>query len=465
MGVDLNSKTKILVTVGPSISSATKIEKMIKAGVRGFRQNFSHGTNDERAQEIRWIRDAAQKIGVNVAIVQDLQGPKIRLGKLVNNHLVVKKGDELGLTYGIEHDGGPNLPVQHDLSKIVKAGDEIFLFDGLIKAKILRVVGKIVQIQICNDGFLMSNKAINLPDVNLQGDIFTDKDIADIKWGAKQDYDYVAMSFVQTAGDIEYLRKMLRAHKSDAKIITKVETKLATAAANLEEIVQASDGVMVARGDMAVEVGEEKVPVIQEEIIEYCEKHGKFSIVATQMLSSMVEEPRPTRAEVSDVAGAAMKGVDVVMLSDETAIGEHPVEAVEVMKKTMAFAQNALPPKRLTDPCRVVDARRDHLAIEAVDLMHSTDADAILVESLSGKTAESVSLRRPEKPILVVAGTQRIANQLELWYGTETYVVKNTTVRDYGLKWLKDNNLKLKHVIFINATIGTAADTVRAIDC
>ncbi|MDR1300476.1 MAG: pyruvate kinase [Candidatus Nomurabacteria bacterium] len=465
MGVDLKiNKTKILVTVGPSVSSAAKIDKLVKLGVRGFRQNFSHGTNEERAGEIKWVRESAKKHGVNVAIIQDLQGPKLRLGKIVNNHMVVKKGDELGLTHGIEHDGGPNLPVQHDLSKIVRAGDDVFLFDGMIGAKVVDVVGKIVRIKIENDGFLMSNKSINLPDADLKGDVFTEKDIKDIKWGVKQDYDYVAMSFVQTASDVEQLRKMLQAQKSDAKIITKVETKSATAAENLEEIVAASDGVMVARGDMATEVGEEKVPVIQEEIIEFCEKYGKFSIVATQMLESMVENPHPTRAEVSDIATAAMEGADTVMLSDETANGKYPLEAVEVMQKTIAFSQTAMPPLRLTDTCRVVDARRDHIAIEAVDLLHSEQADVILVETKSGKTVESVALRRPEKPILAVTDDVRVANQLSLWYGAEPVVVDDTRERDYGLRWLKASGLRHKHVIFVNATGGDAVDTVRSVE-
>jgi pyruvate kinase len=256
----------------------------------------------------------------------------------------------------------------------------------------------------------------------------------------------------------------LRAQKSTAQIITKVETKAAVKPENLQDIVKASDGVMVARGDMSVEIGEEKVPIIQEEIIEYCETYGKFSIVATQMLESMVENPRPTRAEVSDVAGAAMKGTDVVMLSEETTVGKYPIEAVDVMQKTIRFSQDALPPKRLTDTCRITDPRRDHIAIEAVDLLHSVNAEAILVETLSGKTAESVSLRRPEKPILVVTDNQRIANQLELRYGVATSVVKNTTYRDYGLTWYRQSGLKYKHLIFVNATLGNSADTVRSVE-
>jgi pyruvate kinase len=464
MSINLkNNKTKILITLGPASSDPKMIERLIRLGVRGFRHNFSHGKNEERLEEFKWIRTAAKKLGVNVAIVQDLQGPKIRLGKLVDNHYDVKAGDEITLTYGIEHDGGPNLPIQHDISKNVKPGEKLTLADGTINAEIVRVIGKTVHVKIKNKSYLMSNKGVNLPDTDFGGDIFTEKDLKDIAWGAGQDYDYVAMSFVQRASDIEKLRRILKARKSEMKIIAKIETKSATAWSNLEEIVAVSDGVMVARNDMSADIGVEKVPVVQQEILGLCERYGKFSIVASQMLTSMMENPNPTRAEVSDIAYAAMSGADVVMLSDETTNGKYPVEAAAVMQKTIAYTQDAMSPRRVTDPLRVVDARRDHLAIEAVDLMHAEEADAIVVETRSGRTAQSVSLQRPEKPIIVVTNEQRVANQTEMLFGVQSVVVKDSKV-DYGLRYMQGANFHHKKAVVVSATESERADTVRVVE-
>jgi pyruvate kinase len=464
MGINLKiNLTKILITLGPASSDPAKIDRFIRLGVRGFRHNFSHGKNEERIQEFKWLRAAAKKHGANVAIIQDLQGPKIRLGKLVDNHFDVKAGDEITLTYGIEHDGGPNLPIQHDISKNVKPGEKLTLSDGTINAEIIKVVGDRVHVKIKNKSFLMSNKGVNLPDTDFGGDIFTDKDLKDLAWGATQDYDYVAMSFVQRASDIEKLRRMLKSHKSDAKIIAKVETKSATVWKNLEEIVEASDGVMVARNDMSADIGVEKVPVIQQEILELCEKYSKFSIVASQMLTSMMENPNPTRAEVSDIAYAAMSGADVTMLSDETTNGDYPIKAAQVMQKTISYVQDAMPPKRITDALRVVDARRDHLAIEAVDLLHSEEADAIVVETRSGKMAQSVSLQRPEKPIIAITSNQRVANQMEMLFGVQAVISKDTKL-DYGLRYMQGENFKHKKAIIISSTESDGADTVRVVE-
>ena len=464
MGINLKyNLTKILITLGPSSSDPEKIKRFIRLGVRGFRQNFSHGKNEERAAEFKWIRSAAEERGVNVAIIQDLQGPKIRLGKLVNNHYDVKAGDEITLTYGIEHDGGPNLPIQHDISKNVKPGEKLTMSDGAINAEIVKIVGKTVHVKVKNKSFLMSNKGVNLPDTDFGGDIFTKKDLEDIDWGAKQDYDYVAMSFVQRASDIEKLRRMLKVRGSEAKIIAKVETKSATNRKNLEEIVAASDGVMVARNDMSADIGVEKVPVVQQDILELCEKYGKFSIVASQMLTSMMENPNPTRAEVSDIAGAAMSGADVTMLSDETTNGKYPIEAVKVMHKTIAYVQDAMPPKRITDPLRIIDARRDYLAIEAVNLLRNENADAIIVETRSGRTAQSVSLQRPDKPIIAITNNQRVANQLAMLFGVRSVVTKDNKP-DYGLRYMQSEAFKRKKAIVVTSTESEGIDTVRVVE-
>ena len=321
----LFKRTKILATIGPSVMSEDAITDLIMAGVNGCRLNFSHGNYLERDEQIAWIRAAAEKKGRSVAIVQDLQGPKIRLGELKGNHLDVKAGDELTLDFACEtHDGGQTLPVQYNLADKVQPGEPIFLFDGKIKAKVIDVSSSTaIKIQVQNDGFLMSKKGLNLPDTDFGGDIITEKDMADIEFGAARDFDYVALSFVQKPEDIEKLRQILLSHGSSAQIIAKVETKKAIESdVNLEKIVEASDGIMVARGDMAVEAGAEVVPIVQRKLIALCRKHSKLCIVATQMMGSMVDNPEPSRAEVSDVANAVIQGADAVMLSDETANGK-----------------------------------------------------------------------------------------------------------------------------------------------
>ena len=335
----LFKRTKILATVGPAVFGAEKIEEMIMAGVNGCRLNCSHGTNEERDEQIEWIRAAARKKGRSVAILQDLQGPKIRLGVLKDNHLDLVKGDELILEAepGYEHDGSKRVPVQYNLASKVKVGEPLSMFDGKIKSEVVEIVSDTaIKVEILNDGFIMSRKGLNLPETDFGGDILTAKDIADIEYGANQDYDYVALSFVQTASDIERLKQLLLSLGSTAKVIAKIETKKAISSdENLEAIVKASDGIMIARGDMAVEAGAEVVPIVQRKLIAMCRAHSKLCIVATQMLSSMVESPEPTRAEVSDVATAVVQGADVVMLSDETANGKYPIEAVAEMKKVI----------------------------------------------------------------------------------------------------------------------------------
>ena len=308
----LFKRTKILATIGPSVFGADKVEEIIMAGVNGCRLNCSHGTNEERDEQIKWIRDAAAKKGRSVAILQDLQGPKIRLGTIKDNHLDLKAGDELILEAkeDFEHDGGMTVPIQYNLASKVKVGEPLSMFDGKVKSTVTEIVSSTaIKVEILNDGFIMSKKGLNLPDTDFGGDILTEKDLADIEYGAGQDYDYVALSFVQTAADIEKLKQILLSHGSTAKVIAKIETKKAISSdENLEAIVKAADGIMVARGDMAVEAGAEVVPIVQRKLIALCRKNSKLCIVATQMMGSMVESPEPSRAEVSDVANAVIQG-------------------------------------------------------------------------------------------------------------------------------------------------------------
>ena len=416
-------RTKILATLGPATSTPEKIDELIKAGTNGFRFNFSHGSHEERLDQIKWIRDASRANNRSIAVLQDLQGPKIRLGVLNDNRHDVKKGDEIVLDYAAEHNGNI-LPVQYNLAEKVKVGEPIYLFDGKIRTTVKAITSETaITLTVENDGFLMSKKGINLPDTDFGGDILTEKDLSDIEFGATQDYDYVALSFVQSDEDITNLRQILVSHGSDAHIIAKVETKAAIQPEMLEAIVKASDGVMVARGDLAVEAGPEVVPIVQRRIIAFCRKYGKLCIVATQMLASMVDAPEPTRAEVSDVATAVEQGADVVMLSDETANGSYPVEAVAAMRKTIMYTQENWPVNSVEHtPVGVDGSKRNAISRAAVTVAEEVGATAIIAETTSGATASNIAKMRPHLPICAVTSSPRTAQQLALTYATRSFV-------------------------------------------
>jgi len=416
-------RTKILATLGPATSTPEKVKELMQAGANGFRLNFSHGTHEERLDQIRWIREASAELNRPVAVLQDLQGPKIRLGALNDNHHAVKKGDEIILDYAAEHHDNV-LPVQYNLAEKVKVGEPIYIFDGKVRTTVIDIPSKTaITLRVENDGTLMSRKGINLPDTDFGGDIITEKDMSDIEFGATQDYDYVALSFVQSEEDINNLRQILLSHGSTAHIIAKVETKAAIKPETLEAIVQASDGVRVARGDLAVEAGAEIVPIIQRQIVSLCRKHGKISIVATQMMASMVDNPEPTRAEVSDVATATVMGADTVMLSDETANGSYPVESVAAMRKTIKYTQENWPVTIVTEKVvNTEELRRNAISRAAVTVADDIRATAIIAETKSGATAANIASMRPQLPICAVTSSARAAQQLALTYATRSFI-------------------------------------------
>ena len=414
-------RTKILATIGPATSSPEKIKQLINAGANGFRLNFSHGSFDERIEQLKWVREASEQHGRPVAVLQDLQGPKIRLGML-NENTPVKTGDEIVLDFAAEHNG-LTFPVQYNLAEKVKVGEPIYIFDGKVKTQVIEIVSDTaIKVRIENDGVLMSKKGINLPDTDFGGDILTAKDMSDIEFGADKDIDFVALSFVQSEEDINNLRQILVGLGSTAQIIAKVETKAAIKPEALEAIVMASDGVMVARGDLAVEAGAEVVPIVQRQIIALCRKYGKLCIVATQMMASMVDAPEPTRAEVSDVATATIQGADVVMLSDETANGSYPIEAVAAMKKTILYTQENWPVNIAEDLMTSSEIRRNAISRAAVTVAEEINAVAIIAETKSGATAANIAVNRPHLPICAVTSSPRAAQQLSLTYATRSFV-------------------------------------------
>lgn len=428
-------RTKILATLGPSTNSIEMIEGLALAGANGFRLNFSHGNHEERDQQIAWVREVSKKIGKPIAILQDLQGPKIRLGNL-NENVEVVSGDELILDFAAKHEG-LTIPIQYNLAEKVKPGEALYIFDGKIRTVVLEIVSE-TAIKVCvkNSGTLMSRKGINLPDTDFAGDILTPKDIADVEFGATRDIDYVALSFVQSADDINTLRQMLIANGSTAQIIAKVETKSAIVDETLEEIIKASDGVMVARGDLAVEAGAEVVPIVQRRIITLCRKYGRLSIVATQMMASMEHSPEPTRAEVSDVSNAVVQGADAVMLSDETANGKYPIETVEAMKKVILYTQDHEPVEPLKDRLLDNEKRRDAISVAAISVAKQLNVAAIIAETKSGATAANIATHRPNFTIISVTSEPRAAQQLALCYANRSYIRADSN--DTGLELAKE---------------------------
>ena len=415
-------RTKILATIGPITSTKEALGNLMDAGANGFRLNFSHGDYAERVEQIQWIRDLSKEKGRFFAVLQDLQGPKIRLGALKNN-VDVKEGDEIVLDHAAEHDGGFLLPVQYNLAEKVKVGEPVYIFDGKIRTTVVEIPSSTaIKLRVENKGTLMSKKGINLPDTDFGGDILTPKDLKDIEFGLTQDIDYVALSFVQGPEDISNLRQILVAGGSKAHIIAKIETKAAIRDDVMEEIVKEADGIMVARGDLAVEAGAEVVPIVQRKLLAFCRKHGKLSVVATQMMASMVDNPEPTRAEVSDVSNAVMQGADVVMLSDETANGSYPIQTVAAMKKVILYTQENSSVMPMTDVIAAKDAQLDAIGTAVVRLAYQLHADAIIAETKTGATADTIAAHRPNLPIFSVTSDPRVAQQLSLNYANRSYV-------------------------------------------
>lgn len=456
-------RTKIIATIGPATDSYEAIYDLINAGVNGLRLNFSHGTHEERNRQIPWIRQAAQACGKPVAIIQDLQGPKIRLGDF-DGIVNVQKGQSLTFAYLADYATTGHLPTQYDLSTKVKRGERIYLYDGRVQTVVSSVQAGVVHVRAENDGILIKRKGMNLPDTDFGGDIITGKDKADLIYGSTQDIDYVALSFVQTAEDIRHLRKLLDSMGSTARVIAKIETKAAVE--NIEAIIAETDAVMIARGDLAVETPAESVPIVQRQIIGLGLQYAKPTIVATQMLISMTDMPEPTRAEVSDVATAVLVGADCVMLSDETANGQYPIEAVQVMKRVIRYTE-AHAPLKAVFPNHDVHSRQVAISKAIINLAETIKAKAIVAETKSGATALQISCRRPDIPVIAATSDVRTAQQLALVYGVKSYVRPADAYAASKLTdWLQRHKVLAKGDVVVTASgrhpgvVGTT-DTIK----
>ena len=417
------ARTKIVCTIGPASSSPTVLRALITAGMNVARINFSHGVHDQHAEVIAAVRAIAKELGRPVAILGDLQGPRIRIGDLPAPIMLLEGSD---IVLAPEAVAGPgDVPVTYgELASDVKVGDRILINDGLLDLVVMEVHTPRVVARVVHGGPLTSHKGINLPGVLVSAPSITEKDRADIDFAVAQQVDYVALSFVRRAKDIEGLRRLVPRHML---VVAKIEKD--TALANIDSILRVTDGVMVARGDLGVELPFEEVPIAQKRIISLANAAGRPVITATQMLESMIENPRPTRAEASDVANAILDGTDAVMLSAETATGQYPELAVRAMSRIITeIESHPAPRQRATDHARLrrVDGpveTEDAIAAATVAAVRMLAVPLIIVFTKSGFSARVVASHRPEVPILAVTDVERTYHQLALVWGVQPEIV------------------------------------------
>jgi len=456
-------RTKIVCTIGPASEKQGTIEKMIKAGMNIARLNFSHGNYALHGKLIRNIRRAAKKTGAIVAILADLQGPRIRVGDLGSKSIELKNGSEVILTTK-KNKLGEKIPVTYaGLHRDVRPGNRILLADGLMELKVKKVKGNDIYCQVIDGGTITSHKGINLPGVALGLSAISEKDKEDLRFAVKQKVDFVALSFVTTDQEVKNLRQLILKYEKELKlkkeapikIIVKIER--GQAIKNFAKILEATDGVMVARGDLGIEMPAEDVPLIQKSLIDKCLAKAKPVIVATQMLESMIQNPRPTRAEVSDVANAVIDHTDAVMLSGETANGRHPVEAVAIMAKIVITTERSTYDD-LTIKTKIKKFKPVEEAIGnmANVLARTTNVRAILVASISGSSGRLVSRYRPEVPIFVSTDNARVKRQLMLSWGLTPFLLPPChSIEELILRSIdflkKNNHIKKNHKLIIVA--------------
>jgi len=433
-------RAKIVCTIGPATGDSGTLEKLAEAGMNVARINFSHGKPEEHAEVCRRVREISPRI----AVMQDLQGPKIRVGEIEggmelarDSVLILTSGDPAGRR-GVVHVDYPKLAEE------VRPGNDIFLADGIIHLTVDRIERGDVFCRVVHGGTITSRKGVNLPGVSISAPALTEKDREDLDFGLRLGVDYVALSFVRKSDEVAGLRKMIEAAGSGAKIVVKIEKR--EAIDDLEGILAATDAVMIARGDLGVEVPTEQVPVIQKEIIRKCLAAGKPVITATQMLESMTTSELPTRAEASDVANAVFDGSDALMLSAETATGKFPVETVSMMARIIETAEEYalgstggwFVESCLSMPESAVDSDTDAVAAGAVKIATEVEARAIVVLTHSGRTARLIARRRPAVPVIALTDQEHVVSQLALVWGVETITIENLDTTDQIFAVIRD---------------------------
>lgn len=418
-------RTKIVATVGPACDSFEKLVALVKAGVNVFRLNFSHGAYADKAKVIENIRQINKTQPVNIAILADLQGPKLRVGELTGGQVELIEGDEIIFTTEKIVGTKARIYVSYKhLAKDVQINERIFLDDGKMEVKVKKILNdNEVLVTVTSGGILLPKKGVNLPDSSLTMPSLTEKDIADLDFILDQDLDWVALSFVRKAIDIIELKKRISDRNSMIKVIAKIE--MPEALKNIRDIIIESDGIMVARGDLGVELPVEQIPIIQKELIRKCMHRAKPVIVATQMMESMMERTKPNRSEVTDVANAVLEGADAVMLSGETAMGDYPTLVVETMSKIILEVEKTVYDYNRDDilapqphsPSFLSDA----ICYSACKLAQDTQANALVGMTQSGYTAFMLSSYRPKSPLYIFSKEKRLINQLSLSWGVRAF--------------------------------------------
>lgn len=437
-------RTKIVATLGPSSSSPEMIRQLIHAGMDVARLNFSHGQYEDHANVIETLRKISSEMNKPVTILQDLQGPKIRVGQLPDGKIILHPGDLFQLIPDQVLPAGPTeIPIDYPfLAQEALPGMQVLLDDGLLEMRVEDIHGEKVICRVIEGGVLKSRKGVNFPNLQLTLPSLTDKDLKDLEFGLAHQVDWISLSFVRSAEDVLYLKELIAQRGVVCPVIAKIEKPQAIA--NLEEIIRVSSGIMVARGDLGVEICPEKVPLLQKKIIEQCNRAGKPVITATQMLESMIHEPRPTRAEASDVANAIIDGTDCIMLSGETAAGEFPVKAVEMMVKIAKEVEEELefktyPPEGSLDIMALSEAAN---TIEKV-----VKPACIVVLTTSGRSAQYVAAERPKTPVYALTHIPQVFHALNLLWGINPFLVTETPGSFQGLVALAAHTLKKHHLI------------------
>jgi pyruvate kinase len=427
-------RTKIVCTIGPASTSPEIVGALVARGMDAARLNFSHGTHDDHAYRARLVREAQEAARRPLALIADLQGPKIRLGDMEEPRLL-QLGEEITVAgEGNTRDG--ELPVAPPvLSEVLRPGHDVLIDDGLVRLRVEQVSGGRASCTVLVGGTVSSHKGVNVPGVPIPVPSLTDKDRRDLEFALSLGVDFVALSFVRSVDDVRQLRELLHASGSQAQAIAKIEK--AEALTDLSSIVEASDGVMVARGDLGVEIGPEQVPLVQKQIILSALEHGKPAITATQMLESMLHRPEPTRAEASDVANAILDGTAAVMLSGETAVGEYPVQSVEAIGRIALAVEPSLGYRHelAATAEQPFPTMRDAVSNAACDIAEVLSATAILVPTYSGRTASNVARHRPRRPIIAVSHRMSALQQMAIEWGVVPHEIE--LCKDVEHLWLR----------------------------
>ena len=414
-------RTKIVVTLGPASSSPEVIRQLVQAGMDVARLNFSHGTHEDHARNIATLRAISRELDAPITILQDLQGPKIRVAQLPSGEMLLSRDATVALVPEGDFAGGPAaIPIDYDgVAEEARPGMRVLLADGLLELEIVEIAGRVLRCRVLEGGVLKSRSGVNFPHLTLPLPSLTGKDIRDVAFGLEQQVDWISLSFVRSAEDVRTLKKLLAAQGASTPVIAKIEKPQAVE--HFERILEEANGIMVARGDLGVEVSPEKVPMLQKHIIERCNRKGVPVITATQMLESMIRDPRPTRAEASDVANAIIDGTDAVMLSGESAIGAFPVRAVAMMVRIASEVEANIEPR--TYPAS--EATHSHALSEAATaIARLIEVHGIAVLTTSGYTARLMAAERPKVPLFALTTEAGIYHSLNLFWGLKPLLIE-----------------------------------------